>query len=77
LVAWLATKTDKSTIRRLVRVDWDTVGRIITRVCADELDRPGAPSLSRKLSPLRLRISARLRGKGADRWSSPPELQRW
>jgi len=38
LVAWLATKTDKSTIRRLVRIDWDTVGRIISRVCADELD---------------------------------------
>jgi transposase len=38
LVAWLATKADKSTIRRLVRVDWDTVGRIIARVCADELD---------------------------------------
>ena len=38
LVAWLASRTDKSTIRRLVRIDWDTVGRIITRVCADELD---------------------------------------
>jgi transposase len=38
LVAWLATRTDKSTIRRLVRVDWDTVGRVIARVTADELD---------------------------------------
>jgi transposase len=38
LVAWLATRTDKTTITRLVRVDWDTVGRIIARVCADELD---------------------------------------
>jgi len=38
LVAWLATRTDKTTIKRLVRVDWDTVGRIIARVCADELD---------------------------------------
>ncbi|HEY5045989.1 MAG TPA: ISL3 family transposase [Solirubrobacteraceae bacterium] len=38
LVAWLATRTDKTTIRRLVRVDWDTVGRIIGRVCANELD---------------------------------------
>jgi transposase len=38
LVAWLATRTDKTTIGRLVRVDWDTVGRIITRVCAEELD---------------------------------------
>ena len=39
LVAWLATRTDKTTITRLVRIDWDTVGRIIARVCADELDR--------------------------------------
>jgi transposase len=39
LVAWLAARTDKSAICRLLRVDWDTVGRIITRVCADELDR--------------------------------------
>ena len=38
LVAWLATRTDKSTVKRLVRIDWDTVGRIIQRVCADELD---------------------------------------
>jgi len=38
LVAWLATRTDKTTIKRLVRIDWDTVGRIITRVTADELD---------------------------------------
>jgi len=27
LVAYLATKTDKTTITRLSRVDWDTVGR--------------------------------------------------
>jgi len=39
LVAWLATRTDKTTVKRLVRIDWDTVGRIIARVCADELDR--------------------------------------
>ncbi len=40
LVAWLATRTDKTTIQRLVRIHWRTVGRIIERVCADELD-PG------------------------------------
>jgi transposase len=40
LVAWLATRTDKSTIKRMLRIDWDTVGRIIKRVCDDELD-PG------------------------------------
>jgi transposase len=38
LVAWLAARVDKSAICRLLRVDWDTVGRIIARVCADELD---------------------------------------
>jgi hypothetical protein len=36
----LATKADKTTISRLVRVDWETVGRICARVVADELD-PG------------------------------------
>jgi transposase len=40
LVAWLATKVDKTTIKRMLRIDWDTVGRIVARVCADELD-PG------------------------------------
>lgn len=38
LVAWLATRTDKTTITRLVRIDWDTVGRIVERVTVDELD---------------------------------------
>ncbi|MGH8997608.1 MAG: ISL3 family transposase [Acidimicrobiales bacterium] len=38
LVAYLATKTDKSTITRLCRIDWDTVGRICERVVADGLD---------------------------------------
>ncbi|MDQ2897494.1 MAG: transposase, partial [Actinomycetota bacterium] len=40
LVAWLATRTDKTTIKRMLRIDWGTVGRIISRVCVDELD-PG------------------------------------
>ena len=38
LVAFLATKTDKTTITRLARIDWDTVGRICARVVADGLD---------------------------------------
>ena len=38
LVAWLATRTDKTTITRMLRIHWRTVGRIIQRVCADELD---------------------------------------
>lgn len=40
LVAWLATKMDQTAVSRLVRIDWDTVGRICERVVADELD-PG------------------------------------
>ena len=40
LIAFLATKTDKTTIVRLSRVDWDSVGRICERVVADGLD-PG------------------------------------
>ncbi|MGH8846963.1 MAG: ISL3 family transposase [Polaromonas sp.] len=38
LVGWLATTMDKTAVCRLVRVDWDTVGRIITRVMDDGLD---------------------------------------
>ena len=38
LVAWLATKADKTTISRLVRVDWQTVGRVVARVCDEQLD---------------------------------------
>jgi transposase len=38
LVGWLATTMDKTAICRLVRIDWDTVGRIITRVMDDHLD---------------------------------------
>ena len=38
LVAYLATKTDKTMITRLSRVGWDTVGRICERVVADGLD---------------------------------------
>jgi transposase len=38
LVAFLATKTHKTTITRLSRVDWDSVGRICERVVADGLD---------------------------------------
>lgn len=38
LVAWLATKTDQTAACRLVRIDWATVGRIIERVGAEQLD---------------------------------------
>jgi transposase len=38
VAAFLATKTDKTTIARFLRIDWDTVGRICERVVADGLD---------------------------------------
>ena len=38
LTAFLTTRTDKTTIARFVRVDWDTIGRICQRVVATELD---------------------------------------
>jgi transposase len=38
LVGWLATSMDKTALCRLVRIDWDTVGRIICRVMATGLD---------------------------------------
>jgi transposase len=38
LVGWLATNMDKTALCRLVRIDWDTTGRIIERVMADGLD---------------------------------------
>jgi transposase len=39
VTAFLATKTDKSTIARFLRIDWDTVGRICQRVVATDLDQ--------------------------------------
>jgi transposase len=40
LLAWLATRMDKTSIARLCRVSWRTVGRACERVVAAELD-PG------------------------------------
>jgi transposase len=38
VAAFLATKTDKTTIARFLRIDWDTVGRICERVVATDMD---------------------------------------
>ncbi len=38
LVAWLATKTDKTAITQLARVTWRSVGRICQRVASDLID---------------------------------------
>ncbi len=45
LVGFLATQMDKTAICRLVRVDWDTVGRMITRVMETGLDASRLDSL--------------------------------
>lgn len=38
LTAFLTTRTDKTTLARFLRLDWDTIGRICDRVVATELD---------------------------------------
>ena len=38
LLAWLATRMDKTSVARLCRVSWRTVGRACERVVASELD---------------------------------------
>lgn len=38
VTAYLATKTDKTAICRLLRIDWDTVGRVCGRVSVEGLD---------------------------------------
>lgn len=47
LVVWLACKMDKSTLCRLVRIDWATVGRIIERAGAQHPDRDRLDGLFR------------------------------
>lgn len=38
LIAWLAQRTDKTSICRLLRVAWDTVQAVVMRVVAEHLD---------------------------------------
>lgn len=38
VVAWLAQRTDKTTVCRLLRVSWEAVARIVTMVVADQID---------------------------------------
>ena len=38
VVAWLAQRTDKSTVSRLLRTSWETVANVVERVVADHLD---------------------------------------
>lgn len=39
MVAWLAQRTDRTSVSRLMRCSWETVSAIITRVVADHLDQ--------------------------------------
>jgi transposase len=38
VVAWLAQRSDKTTISRLLRTSWETVAGIVTRVVAEQID---------------------------------------
>jgi len=38
VVAWLAQRTDKTTITRLLRTSWETVAGIVERVVAEQID---------------------------------------
>lgn len=38
VVAWLAQRTDKTTITRLLRTSWEAVANIVERVVAEQLD---------------------------------------
>lgn len=38
LVAWLAQRTDKTSISRLLRCSWEAIQRVVTRVVAERLD---------------------------------------
>jgi hypothetical protein len=59
LTAWLATRIDKATIARMLRVDCDTVGRIVKRVCDDELDPDRLFRTALRLALPRLRTELR------------------
>lgn len=38
VVAWLAQRTDKTTITKLLRISWEAVARIVVSVVAEEID---------------------------------------
>lgn len=47
VVAWLAQRSDKTTISRLMRTSWETVAGIVTRVVAEQLDQQRLTGLLR------------------------------
>ncbi len=76
VVAWLATKTDQTATCRLLRIDWETVGRIIKRVGEEllpadrlsgpvrDLDRRGRMAQGPQVSDADRRSPRGLRGVG-------------
>jgi transposase len=50
VVAWLAQQMAKTPIAGLLRIAWDTVGRIVERVIADRLDERACPGWWRSAS---------------------------
>ncbi len=49
-MAWLAQQMAKTPIAGLLRIAWDTVGRIVERVIADHLDEHRLRAWSRSAS---------------------------
>ena len=47
MVAWLAQRTDKTTITRLLRVSWEAVASIVTDVVGELLDESRFKGLTR------------------------------
>ncbi|MGI8557923.1 MAG: helix-turn-helix domain-containing protein [Solirubrobacteraceae bacterium] len=83
LVAWLAQQMAKSPIAGLLRIGWDTVGRIVERVVADHLDErrlTGLVAVGVTRSPIAAASAtsrpswtiARARSCGAPRAATPP-----
>jgi len=64
LVGWLATTMDQTALARLVRIDWATVGRIITRVLGEVLD-VGQNYLTLVSSHTRAQVVWGAEGRGA------------
>ncbi|MGH9003517.1 MAG: ISL3 family transposase, partial [Acidimicrobiia bacterium] len=79
VVAWLAQRTDKTTITRLLRVSWEAVARIVIVVVAeeindarlDELYRIGVDEVSHRKGHRYLTIVADHDRAGAVVWARP------
>ncbi len=75
LVAWLATTTDKTATCRLTRIDWKTIGRIITRVGEEML--AAEDRLTDPFRDLDRRGRVAQRDTGTSRWSAITAAGAW